>query len=359
MKILIGFDFFGAGNLGDDLMLSGFLDACSDHSFELACLSAFPLFSQQRRFRSIRWLPSTPAAREEAIKWCDIWLGLGDSPFQTTSGMQFLDMISTDLKICRRERKPAFFLGTGINDSAALGTPQSREILPSLDFIWTRDQQSYDLLASQLSGPEKLGLGADLANVSLAKFFPQPITANVTSPDAFIINVEETSQLSIEVLERYIADAAESGAPKIRWICQECRKLSISELTIYEDFFSQRTQRRLALGLSDYQMASLADLVAPWKGIRRCLSTRYHGALIAAWAGSAPVAYCRNDKVRGLVEDLALNECVSLKKAEHIESALDSARPVERTVLEKLSRQARDMCHEFLSRSAAISSRPR
>jgi polysaccharide pyruvyl transferase WcaK-like protein len=254
--------------------------------------------------------------------------------------------------MCRRESKRAFFLGIGVNDLAALDTPQSREILPSLDFIWTRDNQSYELLARHLPDRTKLGLGADLANISLAKFFPNSIAQDEASTDAFVINVEDRSQLSPEAFERYISNSASSGAPKIRWICQESRELPISELTIYKNL-SQQARSRLELALGNYQTASLAELVAPWKGIRRCLSTRYHGALIAAWTGSAPVAFCRNDKVRGLVQDLMLSECVSLKTVEHIESALASARPVEQNVLENLSRIARTMCQEFIARCTA------
>lgn len=346
VKILIGFDFFGAGNIGDDLMLAGFLDALSDRDVELACLSAHDAFSQRQRFPSIRWLASEPLVKEQAIQWCDVWLGLGDSPFQTTSGLRFLDTLVMDLGMCQRESKPVFFLGTGVNDLEALNTVQSRFILPSVDFIWTRDNQSFELLAQHLP-QSKLRVGADLANISLGKLFPEQIAGEEISGDGFVINVEDPLQFSSEAFERHIAD---SSAPRIRWICQESRELCLSEQTIYKNF-SKLAQSRLELALVDYHAALLSELVAPWRGIRRCLSTRYHGALIAAWVGSSLVAYCRNAKVQGLVQDLKLSECFSLRKAEDIESALVAARPVEGGILGGLGRRALEMCREFMTRA--------
>jgi polysaccharide pyruvyl transferase WcaK-like protein len=346
VKILIGFDFFGAGNIGDDLMLAGFLDALSNRDVELACLSAHDAFSQRQRFPSIQWLASEPLIKEQAIQWCDVWLGLGDSPFQTTSGLWFLDTLVTDLGMCQRESKPVFFLGTGVNDLEALDTVQSRFILPSVDFIWTRDNQSFELLARHLPDG-KLGVGADLANISLAKLFPERVAGEEISSDGFVINVEDPLQFSSEAFERHIAN---SSAPKIRWICQESRELCLSEQTIYQNF-SKAAQSRLELALVDYHAALLSELVAPWREIKRCLSTRYHGGLIAAWAGSSVVAYCRNAKVGGLVRDLKLSECSSLRRAEEIESALVAARPVEGGILKGLGRRALEMCREFVTRS--------
>jgi hypothetical protein len=59
--------------------------------------------------------------------------------------------------MCRREGKPAFFLGTGVNDLAALDTVESGEILSSVDSIWTRDNLSYEFLARHLPDRTKLG----------------------------------------------------------------------------------------------------------------------------------------------------------------------------------------------------------
>jgi hypothetical protein len=71
----------------------------------------------------------------------------------------------------------------------------------------------------------------------LAKLFPDRMVGEHISGDAFVINVEDPSQLSCEAFERHFSN---STAPKSRWICQESRELSMSELTIYKKF-SQAT----------------------------------------------------------------------------------------------------------------------
>jgi polysaccharide pyruvyl transferase WcaK-like protein len=88
LRAHIGFNFYGAGNIGDDLMLFGFLQAMQQRGdrISLTCCSPYSLAPLRRRFPQIDWRPDTEAEREEAMRHADIWLGVGATTFQLKSG---------------------------------------------------------------------------------------------------------------------------------------------------------------------------------------------------------------------------------------------------------------------------------
>jgi hypothetical protein len=69
-------------------MLAGFLLAIKKRSVPigLSCCTPHNLGVLQRRFPEIEWVPFTYENRVEKIQSCDVWLGLGDSPFQSVVG---------------------------------------------------------------------------------------------------------------------------------------------------------------------------------------------------------------------------------------------------------------------------------
>ena len=83
MRIHLGHHFYGAGNLGDDFMLAGFLGAMRaiEPDATFTCCVPFPLDPLQRRFPSVNWLAYENTERARSIERCDFWLGVGGSPF--------------------------------------------------------------------------------------------------------------------------------------------------------------------------------------------------------------------------------------------------------------------------------------
>ena len=64
-EFLIGLDFLGAGNLGDDLMVSGFLEGIAQLGLrdKMRCLRALCSYdrsSQRHRFPQIDWRTDNP-----------------------------------------------------------------------------------------------------------------------------------------------------------------------------------------------------------------------------------------------------------------------------------------------------------
>jgi hypothetical protein len=65
-RVFLGMPFYGAGNIGDDLALAGFLEAWEQlgSPAHLVASIPFPLATQGRRFPAIEWLADGPHARD-------------------------------------------------------------------------------------------------------------------------------------------------------------------------------------------------------------------------------------------------------------------------------------------------------
>jgi polysaccharide pyruvyl transferase WcaK-like protein len=343
LKIHIGHDFFGAGNIGDDLTLGGFLCACAQfgHSVSITCCSPHPLGPLRRRFPEVAWFPANYEERSARIQNCDLWLGLGDSPFQSVVGTAILDHIVEDLRICRDRNKPVFFLGVGVNDEEALELPQTIEILRAAEHIWTRDRISARQL-SNLVPENKLTEGADLSNLFLSRGCRQ--SRHEGRGLGVVINVENPQQVSIGIIGSVLLGWTDD---RLVWLCQEVRNLPFSELSYYSQL-DEPVQSRVALVIPDYDQGSLVDFTSTWKRIGTCLSTRYHAALVAAWAGCRIAIFPRSQKVVSLIHDIGCVSVNSLGCKEDIVGALEEAKPVEPDRLRALESLAQEKCQEFL-----------
>ena len=340
--IHIGHHFFGAGNVGDDLMMAGFLLAVKRYMPEvrLTCCTPHDRSSQAVRFPEVEWLPYDRATREQCVRSCDVWLGLGDSPFHAEIGSWFLDHLIQEMQICRRFSKPMFFLGVGVNDVLALKRPQTRAIVEYAEHIWTRDLQSAAGLAT-ICGWEKVTAGADLSHICLRE---HRFEAESDSVIAFILNFEDQSAFSGEALCQLIAQAREW---RYMWLVQEVRPLPGSELDIYHQL-SPSCQARLELCVPDYKGASTSDLLAAWGTLPSVVVTsRYHGAVTGAWMGSRVVAVTRNFKVQGVVSQLGLPSIPAFTSVPPIMEGIQASRSVPRSTLDALADLAGACCNSF------------
>lgn len=340
--IHIGHHFFGAGNVGDDLMMAGFLLAAKRYmpGVRLTCCTPHDRSSQALRFPEVDWLPYDRATREQCVRSCDVWLGLGDSPFHAEIGSWFLDHLIQEMQICQRFSKPMFFLGVGVNDALALKRPQTRALAEYADHIWTRDQESAAGLAA-LCGWEKVTAGADLAHIYLRGYSFEAESDNVI---AFVLNFEDQSAFSKEALCQLIAQAGEG---RYLWLVQEVRQLPGSELSIYHQL-SPSCQARLELCVPDYKGASTSGLLAAWGAPPSVIVTsRYHGAVTGAWMGSRVVAVTRNFKVQGAVSQLGLPNIPAFTSLPSIMEGIRVSHAVPRSTLDALADLADACCSSF------------
>ena len=333
IRVHIGHHFFGSGNIGDDYMLAGFLALASDAlpGARLTCCTPFDRASQQRRLPGVTWLEYTDAARDEAIAACDAWIGVGDSPFQSEVGSWFLDHLLAERDRCRRFGKPMYFFCVGVNDFGAMENPATRAIVESSKQIWTRDAQSARLL-SAIVGPDRVASGPDLANL----FFARRRFGGVEPGTiGFVLNFEDRSAFSAEALAEVIERQSEH-ARGVRWCVQEVRTLSGSEWELLGTLPPSHRER-LDVRAPDYATASLDDLAACWGVPEVLVTSRYHGALFGAWAGSRVVVIERNAKLLGIVDQLGLVSVGDLRAAAPLLDAIRNARPVERQRLADLA----------------------
>ncbi len=349
LHVHIGHHFFGAGNLGDDLMLAGFLAAARPAWLEtvaLTCCIPHDADSQRRRFPEIEWLPYDDATRAEAVARCDVWLGLGDTPFQIVVGPWFLEHLIQEAAACRRHGKEMYYLGVGVNEREAVEDPRLRLLLGQAEKVWTRDADSAALLRP-LAGPGKISVGADLAHVALAAMAfgpPEPDTLGL------LLNFEDPGQYRPEQIAALIE---RSPASRVAWLAQEVRPLAGSE-TALESQLPATARERLDFRTPDYARAATPDaLLDAWGTPSMLFTSRYHGALIGAWMGCRTVAFARSAKVSGGARQLGLPLVSDFGGTDEILQTLATAAPVPRPLLQAHAELAAGAADAFFSLVAA------
>jgi polysaccharide pyruvyl transferase WcaK-like protein len=311
LRVHIGHHFFGAGNIGDDLMMAGYLCALRDAGvgFETTCCVLGDAASQRVRFPEVTWLAVTPETVSECIARCDVWLGLGDTPFQLVGGSWFVDFLEQQADACARHGKPMYFLGVGVQDLPALRHPAVARLVAQAEATWTRDVLTYAALRPL--APERVHAGGDLAGLYLAAASrPEPAAARSMG---MTLNFEDGARYDDRSLER-IADDAGAAATPCYWLVQEVRPLAGSERAAY-DALPDALRAKFALACPDYAADSVAALLQSWPVVSHAVTSRYHAALVHAWRGARVTLIERGLKVRSLGVDLGLSIHPDLDRA--------------------------------------------
>ncbi len=341
LRIHIGHHFFGTGNAGDDWMLAGFLAAvvAASANIEITACAEANLETMRRRFPAIVWAPYTPPERERLVAQSTVWLGLGGTPFQFDSSMWMVTHLEEEMRLVSKHAKPAYMLGIGVEDARAVRAERAKAILGQVRHIWTRDKKA-TLFLHESGRSAGITTGADLANVYFAQ---QSWPAPQPNVEAVIFHVEKSHQYHPESVTEFIA----ARTAPLRWIVQDGRVMNYSERFVFGQL-SPSFQAKVQLAAPDYAAASVDDLLQPWHGVGTCLSTRYHGALAAAWSGARVAVYPRSMKVQGLCEQLDCAAQPSLARPGDFAAGLAAATAVRRETLERLADTAAKCCHELL-----------
>ena len=293
---MLGFDFYGAGNIGDDLTLAGFLEALRTLRPEslprLYGICPHDVLSQRRRFPEIEWNP--PVLPEVAC-----WAGVGDTPFQTTCGDWFLQYLRAALP--RASHIPRRVLvAVGAESEIEPQHAAFREIAAEFQRISTRDEHSRRIMIDVLGiRASQVHSGADLANVSLAK-----LTADSRSNRPIRMGlIIAGDTLSPADLSETTAFLATRNHP-VSFIACETRSGPHFERGIHPLLESSLPAGRLPLRCCRYGEDSLPELIRFIPECQTVVGNRYHGLLAAAWAGCKVAAIGRSSKVTALAKDL-------------------------------------------------------
>jgi polysaccharide pyruvyl transferase WcaK-like protein len=298
VRIHLGHHFYGAGNLGDDFMLAGFLAAMRtmEPAATLSCCVPFPLPPLRQRFPDINWLPYDPATRARSVQECDLWLGLGGSPFQHALSRWFVDHLVDEAEMCARENTPMYFLGIGVQTDGELNLPEVQRICAQAAGIWTRDSASAERLRALPSAP-RVEAAADLAHVFFRETPPPPAHhGRVTLVANFDYGAWPAQRAFLDAL--YALPAREHT-----WLAQESRNLPGAERALYAAL-PPADRSRWQLVSPDTPGTDLPDVLATWPSAEWLLTARYHAALAGAWAGSKVIVLSTNEKLRAASVEL-------------------------------------------------------
>ena len=327
MRLHLGHHFYGAGNLGDDFMLAGFLAAFAPLAPGARCTACvpFPLGPLRARFPGIEWLPYDETRRAAAIAGCDAWLGLGGSPFQHAQSRWFVDHLAGDAALCRRSGRPMFFLGVGIQTAGELGDPVVRDLCLGAARLWTRDAPSAARLLAALPAA-RAAAAADLSHILFADTPPPPA---VPGRIGLVPNFDYGTWPGQAVC---LAALADLGAAEQIWLAQETRELPGAERALHAAL-PPAERARWDLVVPDQPGAPLASVLPRWPSGEWLVTARFHAALAAAWAGSKVVVVAVNEKLRGVAAEFGLPAIPPDADRSAVTAALAAARPVPRAVL--------------------------
>lgn len=297
----------------------------------------------------MKWLPYDDAARAAAIGNADVWLGLGDTPFQIVNSPWLLEHLCREAELCHAAKVPMFFLGVGVNEPAVLDHPITARLLGAAERVWTRDAESAALLREGSLQPWRIVAGADLAHLALERMrfsSPEPKTLGL------VLNFEDAGQFSAKSLTTLVEVAADAGNT-VRWLAQEVRSLPGSECSIHESL-SPEARARTVLCLPNYMTApDVTALLAPWGTPDRLLTTRYHAALIGAWAGWRTVVFDRSMKVAAGARQLGLPLIKTLANPGDVFRALEAVALPDPSRLQLAANLARAGVEEFFAAVAS------
>lgn len=348
MRLHLGHHFYGAGNLGDDFMLAGFLRALRQLHPEarLTANIPFPLGPVKARTPEIDWQPDDLARREENIRQCDAWLGVGGSPFQSALSRWFIDHLIADAALCRAAGKPMFYLGVGVQDAQELGVPDVQQLCRQAAGTWTRDAASAARLRA-LAGMGPVEAAADLAHL----FFqatppPRALPGRVTLVANFDYGAWAGRDACLQAVDQL--------RPATRvWLAQESRELPGAEKALHAAL-PEAERATWPLVAPDQAGTPLAGIAGRWPSGEWLITSRFHAAIAGAWAGSKIVVIGINEKLRGIARDLDATLIEPGADASTVLSALRSARPSPLPIT--LAQQAWEAC-AALTRSAVAPAR--
>ena len=356
--LTLGFDFYGDGNIGDDLMIAGFLRALEMLSADpLPALSGFSrgaLESQQRRFPQIHWSSARGTGRLNGAgpEHVDCWAGVGGTPLQITSGDWFLRYLQQRKEeICSFRQR--LLIGIGAEQEIRPRAAEFARLLGSFDRIATRDHQSAELVASLPGiGAGRVYAGSDLAHVALLDLFPQRKSAQRPFALGLMVTGETLNGADVDELRAFLARRKD----RVALLANEIRTLPHFELGIYARlgrFPWSGARRRSVQLIPPYRQGNLEQLVRPIAQCETVISSRYHGILTAAWAGCRVAALGRSSKIVALADELGIPCRPFPLRGEDLTALEEEAVSIpEARLLEMRERAVKGVAYAFSGHSA-------
>jgi polysaccharide pyruvyl transferase WcaK-like protein len=306
---LIVFDFWGAGNMGDDLMVDGFLRGLQELQpagwGTITCLCGCDIASQRRRFPEIAWIETKDdPAFQLALDRADTIIGFGGTPFQLTSGDWLLRHMAHVFSRIKPETK-VVFINVGAETEIFPRADEFAAILRRINYCSARDAFSHRILTGLgVKGASEIHIGGDLANISL------PHLVTLVAPEkkyslGVVLGYDTLSNQDLDMTKKFLK--GRQSNTRTAFITGDSRDGIGFEYHLYRSWthrWFSILRRKLSLERPDYAVCSMEDFARPFAQCEAVISSRYHGLLTAAWFGCKVAAIGRSSKVVALAKVL-------------------------------------------------------
>jgi len=345
-------DHFGAGNVGDDLMLDGFLRAMEAAAqegagFELAIPCPHRILAQMRRFPQVLWCRPGDGY-QAALRAADALVLPGDTPFMPERWV----WDKAPARVALGAGKPLLCIAVGAEAPAERQLPEAAELLQRADLTTARDATSLGVLqALAPARAERIIEGADLANIALQALFRHPgkPLAERAIPLALLWYAEGAPDHQAAAFKEFLAGRAAGEPPA--FLSHEFRLPY--EFVRFRRLYPRGGARGRFIR-PRYYAETVAELVDVYREIGVVVASRYHAILSAAWAGCRVAALPRSLKIVGLARALDIPLMEGPLTAGTLDRAVGGAQRVPRARLEALADLAMRTSVEALRRTAVM-----
>ncbi|MCC5844287.1 MAG: polysaccharide pyruvyl transferase family protein [Verrucomicrobia bacterium] len=347
----LGFRFYGAGNVGDDLMLEGFLSLCPKELSLFGVTDTCRLATLKRRFPAVLWL--LPHEQEPAYEY---WLGVGDTPFQSLSGDYFIRQMEEDILTLPQNIRVAL-IGVGVEAESIRYQERLQKIITRINLITTRDQNAFTFLTNHFDIPStRLEPTADLAHVCLKNISSK----SSLQPDKLYelaLNVYNEKLNYLSLLNIYLKAKRINREHKLVFLSNEFRNLKGSEINTFQTFGilsgSCLAHQNPTLVTPGYFTSKTENFTEVFTVIDRLASSRYHCLLMGAWLGCQCLGINRSSKIQTVCEELQLDIITPSKLSKNLMTFQHLPfKTVSKMILDNLAQKAaknRDLLYEFIS----------
>jgi hypothetical protein len=357
MNIHLGFHFYGAGNIGDDLMLDGFLVAAEPflRGARLTCAVPRGLESQKLRFPRVEWVAYTERNKNRFTEEADAWLGVGDTPFQMIFGDWFIRYLQKEVARCHSLHKPMYMAGVGADEEAKVRAKDIKEIASRITYLSTRDLQSHRFLASLCDGShESIINGADLAHISLERIFRiREPTGGRNVQLGFMVNGDVLQGEDLRACSQFLR----SWTGRVVFLANEVRSEKVFESGIFRRYvrpwYAPWRGHAIRFLCPDYRRWTISELVRHYRDCETVMSSRYHAVLAAAWAGCRVAVIARSSKLKNLASELDVPSADPPLTCEGLFRLYERAGTVRENMLRRLLERARSATGSVLSKIQA------
>jgi len=318
-KIHIGHHFYGSGNIGDDYMLAGFLSAMTRKDATYSCCTPYDLAPLKARFPKVKWLRYDNTQRQEAVANCDIWLGLGGTPFQSAVSSWMTDHLNEEALMCKTAEKDMYFLGIGGQDEEAFHRTQTKAVGKHAKITASADL-SHLFFSKNSFGIVKKGRLLTCLNFDY-KYWP---------------NLEPTLALI----------SAELSLKEQIWLIQESRSLPGAEKDLFLRLPAQEQAKWTEYSI-DLPLKSLQNCISSWPNSEWALTSRFHTTLACAWAGTKTVVLDTNIKLKSAAQECGFMLLNPSASPSEITDALKEAKSADLSLLKAKAFLAEESVHAF------------